>query len=98
MTNLGALPYQAVISVVNTSNVTIEGLAIDASHNSVPAACNVTLAAVHFYNSSGSVVNNAISNVGKDFSRFSGGKINICRRRSLQEKRAMGSSSFSENP
>lgn len=61
MANLGVLPYQAVISVVNTANVTIDGLAIDASHNSVSAACNVTLAAVHFYNSSGSVTNNAIS-------------------------------------
>lgn len=61
MTNLGSLPFQAVINVVNTTNVTIDGLAIDASHNSVPAACNVTLAAVHFYNSSGRVTNNAIS-------------------------------------
>ena len=61
MTNLGVLPYQAVISVVNTANVTIDGLAIDASHNSVSAACDVTLAAVHFYNSSGSVTDNAIS-------------------------------------
>lgn len=42
MTNLGSLPFQAVINVVNNENVTIDGRAIDASHNSVPAVCNVT--------------------------------------------------------
>ena len=59
MTNLGVLPYQAVISVVNAKNVTIDGLAIDASHNTVNG-CTVSLAGIHFYNSSGRVTNNAI--------------------------------------
>jgi hypothetical protein len=49
-----------VISVVNTYNVAIEGLAIDASQNTV-SGCTVTLAAIHFSNASGSVTNNAIS-------------------------------------
>jgi hypothetical protein len=60
MYNVGTLSFQAVISVVNTQGVVIEGLAIDASMNTV-AGCTVTLAGVHFYNSSGAVVNNAIS-------------------------------------
>ena len=60
MTNLGSLPYQAVISVVNTKDVVIDGLAIDASHNTV-SGCTVSLAGIHFYNSSGKVTNNAIS-------------------------------------
>jgi hypothetical protein len=51
---------QAVISVLNTSGVSIEGLAIDASQNTV-SGCTVTLSAIHFSNSSGSVLNNAIS-------------------------------------
>src|SRR5262249_33320152 len=50
----------AVISVVNTNGVSIEGLAIDASQNTV-SGCTVTLSAIHFSNSSGSVLNNAIS-------------------------------------
>jgi hypothetical protein len=73
MTNLGSLPYQAVISVVNSANVTIEGLAIDASRNSVSPACTVTLAAVHFFNSSGAIRNNAISGAQSDTPRKAGG-------------------------
>ena len=50
---------QAVINVVDTSDVVIDGLAIDASQNTV-SGCTVTLAAIHFSNSSGIVSNNAI--------------------------------------
>lgn len=60
MTNLGALPYQAVISAVNTKDVVIEGLAIDASQNAV-TGCTTGLSVIHFYNSSGSVSRNALS-------------------------------------
>ena len=60
MTNLGSLPYQAVVSVVNTKDVVIDGLAIDASQNTV-TGCTVSLAGIHYYNSSGNVTNNAIS-------------------------------------
>lgn len=60
MYNVGTFSFQAVISVVNTQGVVIDGLAIDASLNTV-TGCTVTLAGVHFYNSSGAVVNNAIS-------------------------------------
>jgi hypothetical protein len=57
--NLGTLPSQAVISVVNTSDVLIDGLAIDASQNTV-SGCGVTVAGIHFLNSSGRVSRNAI--------------------------------------
>ena len=59
MNNLVILPYQAVISVLNTHNVLIEGLVVDASNNSV-TGCATTLAGIHFYNSSGTVRNNTI--------------------------------------
>jgi len=52
--------FQAVISVLNTSDVVIEGLAIDASNNTV-TGCTVALAGIHFSNASGTVANNAIS-------------------------------------
>jgi nitrous oxidase accessory protein NosD len=58
--NVGTLSSAAVISVVNTQGVVIEGLAIDASLNGV-SGCTELLSAVHFYNSSGAVANNAIS-------------------------------------
>jgi len=60
MTNAGNLPFQAVISVVNTNDVSIDGLAIDASQNTV-SGCTVPLSGIHFYNSSGSVSNSTIS-------------------------------------
>lgn len=59
MTNAGNLPSQAVITVVNTVDVTIEGLAIDAGNNSV-SGCTVSLAGIHFSNSSGKVASSAI--------------------------------------
>jgi hypothetical protein len=57
---VGTLDFLAVISVVNTSDVTIYDLAIDASKNSV-SGCTVALAGVHFYNASGVVDSEAIS-------------------------------------
>jgi Right handed beta helix region len=59
MTSLGALPYQAAISVVNTKDVVIDGLAIDARNNTV-TGCTVSLSGIHFYNASGRVTNNVI--------------------------------------
>jgi hypothetical protein len=65
--NGGGVTALAVITVAKTQNVTIENLAIDASNNSVTGcAGNPTgvisnsLAGIHFFNSSGSVKNNAI--------------------------------------
>jgi nitrous oxidase accessory protein NosD len=58
--NVGTFSFTAVISVVNTQNVVIEGLAIDTSMNTV-SGCTELLAGIHFYNASGAVVNNAIS-------------------------------------
>jgi parallel beta-helix repeat protein len=55
--------FVAVISVINTSNVTISNLAIDASNNTV-TACTPALAGIHFYNASGTVENAAISGTG----------------------------------
>jgi parallel beta-helix repeat protein len=57
---VGTLDFMAVISVVNTSNVTIYDLAIDASKNTV-SGCTVAVAGIHFYNASGVVDNDAIS-------------------------------------
>lgn len=57
--NVGNLPFQAVISVVNTKDVFIDGFAIDASQNML-SGCSVPLAGIHFSNASGSVTNNAI--------------------------------------
>ena len=59
LTNAGNLPFQAVISVVNTKDVFIDGLAIDASQNML-SGCSVPLAGIHFSNASGTVSNNAI--------------------------------------
>jgi hypothetical protein len=56
----GDLGFMAVISVVNTTGVSIANLAIDASKNTV-AGCTPGLAGIHFFNASGSVEGNAIS-------------------------------------
>lgn len=56
---LGGIPNPAVISVGDTQGVTIENLAIDASLNTV-SGCSSTLAAIHFFNASGTIRNNAI--------------------------------------
>ncbi|MGH9512522.1 MAG: right-handed parallel beta-helix repeat-containing protein [Terriglobales bacterium] len=57
--NIQDLPVEAVITVMNASYVTIDNLAIDGSQNSV-SGCTPGLAAVHYFNSSGRVINNAI--------------------------------------
>jgi hypothetical protein len=59
LTDLQNLPAEAVITVINTSDVTIEGLAIDASGNTV-SGCTPGIAGIHFNNASGAVTNNAI--------------------------------------
>src|SRR5947207_4264355 len=48
-----------VITVMDTEDVTIDNLAIDASHNTV-ASCDIGLSAVHFYNASGRLKNSAV--------------------------------------
>jgi nitrous oxidase accessory protein NosD len=58
--DVSTFSFQAVVSVVSTSGVVIEGLAIDASMNNV-SGCTDLLSVVHFYNASGAVVNNTIS-------------------------------------
>jgi len=58
--DLQALPFESVITVMNTKDVTIDNLAIDASQNTV-ASCDIALSAVHFYDASGSLRNSAVS-------------------------------------
>ena len=60
-------PFDAVITVRNTQDVTIRNLAIDAGHNTVSGcaalvngAITGSLAGIHFYNSSGSIERNVI--------------------------------------
>jgi nitrous oxidase accessory protein NosD len=57
---VGSLPFEAVITVMNTQGLTIQNLAIDASNNTA-SGCTVALAGIHFYNASGVVDSNAIS-------------------------------------
>jgi hypothetical protein len=57
--DLQGLPFEAVITVMNTTGVTIDNLAIDASQNTV-ASCDIALSAVHFYNASGLLKNSAV--------------------------------------
>jgi nitrous oxidase accessory protein NosD len=56
----GGLPFEAVIAVTNTRDVTIENLAIAGSNNTVSGCAGASLAGIHYYNSSGRVENNAI--------------------------------------
>src|ERR1051326_8902395 len=53
------LPVAAVIAVINTTGVTIQDLAIDASDNTVKG-CDIALAGIRFLNSSGTVQGNAL--------------------------------------
>jgi hypothetical protein len=57
---IGTLPFIAVISVLNTSDVTIENLVVDAGKNAVPG-CDVSLAGIHFSNASGTVENSVVT-------------------------------------
>jgi Right handed beta helix region len=59
LSNVQGLATEAVITVLNTNGVTIQNLAIDASHNTV-SSCSPGVAGVHFSNSSGVLQNNAI--------------------------------------
>jgi hypothetical protein len=54
------MPFTAVITIMNASDVTIQNVAIDASNNTI-AGCSVALAGIHFYNASGTVDGDAIS-------------------------------------
>jgi nitrous oxidase accessory protein NosD len=60
LTNAGGLAFQAVITAMNTTGVTIENLVVDASQNTL-SGCGLGLAGIHFYNSSGSINDNAIT-------------------------------------
>jgi len=57
--NVQGLPFEAVITVMGTENVTIDNLALDASQNTV-ASCDVALSGVHFFNASGHLKNSAV--------------------------------------
>jgi hypothetical protein len=59
LTDLLGLPTEAVITVMNTNGVTIQDLAIDASHNTV-SGCSPGVAGVHFFDASGTVKNSSI--------------------------------------
>ena len=52
--------YESVVSIVNTTNVSIENLAMDASNN-VVTGCSPLLSTVHFFNSSGAISRSALS-------------------------------------
>ncbi len=56
---IGDLGFMAVISVVNTSGVSLVNLAIDAENNTV-AGCTPGIAGIHFYNASGVVDSDAV--------------------------------------
>lgn len=58
--DLQGLPFEAVITVMNTEGVSIENLSIDASQNTV-TSCDVALSGVHFYNASGRIRRSAIA-------------------------------------
>lgn len=55
-----SLGFISVITVANTSGVTISNLAVDASSNAV-TGCTVALSGIHFYNAAGTVQNSSIS-------------------------------------
>jgi nitrous oxidase accessory protein NosD len=59
LSDLQNLPTEAVITVQNTQGVTIQDLAIDASHNTV-SGCSPGLAGIHYSNASGTIINDAI--------------------------------------
>jgi nitrous oxidase accessory protein NosD len=54
LVSLDGVPFQAVITVMNTQDVTIQNLTIEASNNTV-SGCTVGRAGVHFYDASGTV-------------------------------------------
>ena len=54
VTSIPGIPFQAVITVMNTKDVNIQNLMVDASNNTV-SGCGVGLSGVHFLNASGTV-------------------------------------------
>lgn len=56
---VGGLPFEAVITVMNTWGVNIQDLAIDASNNNV-TGCSTLVAGVHYYNASGEMGHDAV--------------------------------------
>ena len=57
---VAGMAFTAVITVMNTSGVTIQNMAVDASNNTV-AGCSVGLSGIHFYNASGLIDGDSIS-------------------------------------
>jgi nitrous oxidase accessory protein NosD len=57
--DLEGLPFEAVITVMNTTGVRIENLVIDASQNSV-SGCDISLSGVTFFNASGQLQNSTV--------------------------------------
>jgi hypothetical protein len=54
LASIQGLSFQAVITGMNTNDVNIQNLTVDASNNTI-SGCNVGLAGVHFCNASGRV-------------------------------------------
>jgi len=57
--DLESLPFEAVITVMNTNQVTIDSLTIDASQNTI-ASCDIALTGVTFLNASGRLQNSTV--------------------------------------
>src|SRR5205823_4962465 len=55
----GGLTSEAVITVMNTRDVTLQNISVDARGNNV-SGCDTVLAGIHYFNASGSVQNDAI--------------------------------------
>jgi nitrous oxidase accessory protein NosD len=59
MQDLQGLPFESVITVMNTNGVTIDNLVVDASQNTV-SGCVIALNGVTFYNASGRLQNSTV--------------------------------------
>lgn len=57
--DLQGLPFDSVITVLNTSNVTVDNLTIDASQNTV-SGCHIALAGITFFSASGRLQNSTV--------------------------------------
>lgn len=60
LTTVSSFGFVAVITVANTTGVTISNIAVDASNNNV-SACTPGLSGIHFYNASGVLDGVAVS-------------------------------------
>lgn len=56
---MGGLTSEAVVTVMNTRDVTLQNISVDASGNNV-SGCDTVLAGIHYFNASGSVQEDAI--------------------------------------